>query len=420
MLVDGPSPRPWGTRLAASCRWFCHGPSPRPWGTLRDTVPAAWRCRSIPTPVGNTARCLPERRVRAVHPHARGEHAWQGAQIPLICGPSPRPWGTRSLARSQATHPRSIPTPVGNTGRRRRLSSGAPVHPHARGEHVLSAEAPTDLRGPSPRPWGTLGGAVAGDVDARSIPTPVGNTEGRTRKSEGRSVHPHARGEHCISLSSFTFASRSIPTPVGNTAVLGTGGVPASVHPHARGEHSGVRSQGTSMRGPSPRPWGTLDGHQPRRPLPVHPHARGEHEHCQGYQVASPGPSPRPWGNTAVLGTGGVPASVHPHARGEHSWSPLRTCPHPGPSPRPWGTRAAREAASDGERSIPTPVGNTRAGSRRSGRSSVHPHARGEHSGLRDKQPFSYGPSPRPWGTHGPPHLHRSPVRSIPTPVGNT
>ena len=91
----GSSPRLWGTlpEMFAPART---GSSPRLWGT--HSVRRRCRRRFIPTPVGNTGRCLSRR--------------W------FHSGSSPRLWGT--LPWSSAAWQRD------------------PVHPHACGEHTSS------------------------------------------------------------------------------------------------------------------------------------------------------------------------------------------------------------------------------------------------------------------------------------------
>ena len=55
-------------------RLLINGSSPRPWGTLLCFHAANRNRRFIPTPVGNTHSSLARSRDAAVHPHARGEH----------------------------------------------------------------------------------------------------------------------------------------------------------------------------------------------------------------------------------------------------------------------------------------------------------------------------------------------------------
>ena len=376
------------------------GPSPRPWGPRPLRNRRVLLGRSIPTPVGTTSRysllpvCLP------VHPHARGDHDDGLLTTATIAGPSPRPWGPRLTASP--------------------LPFGMAVHPHARGDHGASWLRASAAYGPSPRPWGPPVPALHPSLALRSIPTPVGTTSARLPRSRRFAVHPHARGDHPFSRAARRISSgpsprpwgprsrdvdalllpRSIPTPVGTTHPLlpGRGGQP--VHPHARGDHSRQRARFSGTTGPSPRPWGPRLGRRPgdrtRRSIPtpvgttrtcllpapaapVHPHARGDHPSLTGMMWSTCGPSPRPWGprqlgcggrlpersiptpvgTTAPTPTASMPTSVHPHARGDHSHSPHRPGSHTGPSPRPWGPRRCPAGRAQVHRSIPTPVGTT-------------------------------------------------------------
>ena len=172
------------------------GSSPRPWGTPRENTPYIPQPRFIPTPVGNTHHPEVLRRHRPVHPHARGEHQSAWMKSSSLFGSSPRPWGTRRVLQEANFDRRFIPTPVGNTSLAGSICHSHAVHPHARGEHIDVDVLLSRCDGSSPRPWGTrTPGRRPGDRD-RFIPTPVGNT---TRRRHCRSicpVHPHARGEH--------------------------------------------------------------------------------------------------------------------------------------------------------------------------------------------------------------------------------
>ncbi len=139
--------------------------------------------------------------VDPVHPHARGEHGRIRALKPSIHGSSPRPWGTRPDADLHHGVARFIPTPVGNTVLQLLLQQMGSVHPHARGEHLMSVSAEARDGGSSPRPWGTQAQAPNESQPGRFIPTPVGNTAcSRSWRFIG-SVHPHARGEHTNPIS---------------------------------------------------------------------------------------------------------------------------------------------------------------------------------------------------------------------------
>ena len=151
------------------------------------------------------------------------------------------------------------------------------VHPHARGEHSLTAWRETPKRGSSPRTWGTLARPGAATGAARFIPTHVGNTLSAAQLDGMPAVHPHARGEHEWEVAAAAAnngssprtwgtpsdrghparRTRFIPTHVGNTAPTGFTPKPQPVHPHARGEHRSAMKNGLHIYGSSPRTWGT-------------------------------------------------------------------------------------------------------------------------------------------------------------------
>ena len=171
-----------GEHLISSVRDRHHaGSSPRPWGTPIRNRTASIKHRFIPTPVGNTGHKQVRPRDTPVHPHARGEHRSTAARSHLTVGSSPRPWGTPHRRVPRRARRRFIPTPVGNTSRRACGSSTTPVHPHARGEHATRCASSVTASGSSPRPWGTLQAARAVNRELRFIPTPVGNTGSRRR-----------------------------------------------------------------------------------------------------------------------------------------------------------------------------------------------------------------------------------------------
>ncbi len=236
------------------------GLSPRPWGTQLAAPSTPRQLRFIPTPVGNTASISLMRARSPVHPHARGEHIIQ--------------------ARPIDPHVRFIPTPVGNTPSGAGCGRPVAVHPHARGEHLRQMRWTCGCGGSSPRPWGTRRGPDTGKRGGRFIPTPVGNTRESRCIRTPCAVHPHARGEHQVDagpVGAGTGSSprpwgthvpgtipgdvrRFIPTPVGNTHTDLRRNDPHAVHPHARGEHQGTRDPAIRTRGSSPRPWGTHAG----------------------------------------------------------------------------------------------------------------------------------------------------------------
>ena len=213
------------------------GLSPRAWGTLIDVMTLGGEDRFIPTGVGNTKADRRQAFQGTVHPHGRGEHYPRMRRPPVMCGSSPRAWGTRPDTIQIAIGGRFIPTGVGNTASETCDVATSAVHPHGRGEHQRPWRGELHSRGSSPRAWGTPIAQVEPIFRDRFIPTGVGNTLLRCSRISSCSVHPHGRGEHASVPSMPPPDHRFIPTGVGNTAPRPEGlGFPA-VHPHGRGEH---------------------------------------------------------------------------------------------------------------------------------------------------------------------------------------
>ncbi len=172
---------------------------------------------------------------------------------------------------------RFIPTGVGNTSLPAIRLARFSVHPHGRGEHLLSNVATIFTPGSSPRAWGTLINCAPPRALLRFIPTGVGNTFLDQLRTVITSVHPHGRGEHAnhrpfiphkIGSSPRAWGTHSrhrflwhpyrfIPTGVGNTPDprVPVGSTP--VHPHGRGEHERGKKWNQQNNGSSPRAWGT-------------------------------------------------------------------------------------------------------------------------------------------------------------------
>jgi len=207
------------------------------WGTRSNALLLSLSARFIPTHVGNT-RITSGPCIRStVHPHACGEHWATGNMALNSSGSSPRMWGTLRTRNRGASEMRFIPTHVGNTPANSRGAGCRAVHPHACGEHTATAAKPDNIRGSSPRMWGTLYMIMYQPTSGRFIPTHVGNTRPARRREGPGAVHPHACGEHrhiglVLSdtggssprmwgtrslLRQHTYGQGFIPTHVGNT-----------------------------------------------------------------------------------------------------------------------------------------------------------------------------------------------------------
>ena len=131
-----------------------------------------------------------------VHPHTRGEHYIIITNFINFYGSSPHTWGTPQQYNHFHLLQRFIPTHVGNTVSVMSCTLLSAVHPHTRGEHLVSQLASGAVHGSSPHTWGTrVAPGLYGSV-CRFIPTHVGNTNLRSADDPARAVHPHTRGEH--------------------------------------------------------------------------------------------------------------------------------------------------------------------------------------------------------------------------------
>ena len=130
-----------------------------------------------------------------VYPHACGERIIWWLGIIQLRGLSPRLWGTVRLLRICKIYLRFIPTPVGNGQPVASIISSSSVYPHACGERQNIINRHRYFIGLSPRLWGTVQSQQYTAWLSRFIPTPVGNGFYALQELVGRSVYPHACGE---------------------------------------------------------------------------------------------------------------------------------------------------------------------------------------------------------------------------------
>ena len=325
---------------------------------------------------------------------------------------------SRRLRAKSGSSPRTRGTRLARAACGARL----PVHPRARGEHLVDREhddlvrrfipahagntaspwhRPNWRSGSSPRTRGTPLGPGRVVARRRFIPAHAGNTLPREPPNRIHLVHPRARGEHGRAAAARGVRRRFIPAHAGNTRGISKPGaseprfIPAHagntrqaasawrmlwVHPRARGEHGSGSTEKPGASGSSPRTRGTpataRSRCETRRFIPAHAGNTASHERL------------------ALLG------AVHPRARGEHRNHAQLGNPVRGSSPRTRGTRSMSSGCSAamigssprtrGTRQgggvegvsvwfIPAHAGNTAGFRRRPHIRTVHPRARGEH-----------------------------------------
>ena len=131
------------------------GSSPRVWGTLAAIPAAGDPTRFIPTGVGNAKKVGVWISYHAVHPHGCGERTLHKLIQTQSAGSSPRVWGTLANHHDASINARFIPTGVGNATSALNPVRAYTVHPHGCGERVKADENDRTLTGSSPRVWGT-------------------------------------------------------------------------------------------------------------------------------------------------------------------------------------------------------------------------------------------------------------------------
>ena len=155
-LVRPVHPHVCGEHSGPSLRRTCTcGSSPRVWGTLEKLFSISVGHRFIPTCVGNTPVFPFLPRQNPVHPHVCGEHIIRMIMIAAVNGSSPRVWGTLTLLVYCVSLYRFIPTCVGNTFSEYHCVDSYTVHPHVCGEHRCACFPINVVCGSSPRVWGT-------------------------------------------------------------------------------------------------------------------------------------------------------------------------------------------------------------------------------------------------------------------------
>ena len=167
---------------------------------------------------------------------------------------------------------------------------------------------------------------------------------------------------------------------------------------------------------------------------------RGEYYLVDAFPLRIRGSPPRAWGirgscavfpfqfrftptcvgNTRSTCSSRHSVAVHPHVRGEYTGLRAQIATRVGSPPRAWGILIRVLHGSYSSRFTPTCVGNTGEGFLISAPSPVHPHVRGEYEITQPTSTSPYGSPPRAWGIHENPGARRGIPRFTPTCVGNT
>ncbi len=173
------------------------GLSPLARGT-RGVLQFYWhRMRFIPAGAGNTTPQPLRTSGGPVYPRWRGEHVAALSRSPRDFGLSPLARGTLVILNDDPDSERFIPAGAGNTNYLRSTSARRPVYPRWRGEHKLCRFQQRRKLGLSPLARGTQQVIRQVSVFPRFIPAGAGNTHKVTVGTVQHAVYPRWRGEHC-------------------------------------------------------------------------------------------------------------------------------------------------------------------------------------------------------------------------------
>ena len=126
------------------------GSSPLAWGKLRELIEAAGTKGFIPTRAGKMWNWRTRSLKAGVHPHSRGENLITRYHSGYAQGSSPLARGKFLATLSQCGQARFIPTRAGKISSTPFPPRGGQVHPHSRGENVDALAGLVGGEGSSP------------------------------------------------------------------------------------------------------------------------------------------------------------------------------------------------------------------------------------------------------------------------------
>ncbi len=347
-----------------------------------------------------------------------GEYRGERNQLRVCWRAIPRMWGSRGWTVPARLLSASIPTGVGEPDGRRLSGQSRGGYPHGCGGAARWGRVAWQVRGLSPRVWGGPRRRFRRLAARGSIPTGVGEPNGVALANRVERVYPHGCGGAALS------ARLAISSPGLSPRVWGSHAAKADRAVKVGSIPTGV--------GEPPSRW---IGRMRTR---VYPHGCGGASLIAAAVLVGWGLSPRVWGSpwaeqfdTHICGsipTGvGEPRSsclihplpwVYPHGCGGAALAGLYTDLYWGLSPRVWGSPRGADRAATGPGSIPTGVGEPCGRQPCPGAFGVYPHGCGGAAMSDERAIDARGLSPRVWGSHMNAATNPKIIGSIPTGVG--
>ena len=174
------------------------GSSPLARGKLRGLEPHTVTRGFIPTRAGKMESGSGYFVGYAVHPHSRGENVSMKLISPSGHGSSPLARGKFGPTELVDLSGGFIPTRAGKIQGHSSATLHTSVHPHSRGENPQYVQYQTCQAGSSPLARGKWSLAILSIHADRFIPTRAGKINGRLDEDPTPEVHPHSRGENLL------------------------------------------------------------------------------------------------------------------------------------------------------------------------------------------------------------------------------
>ena len=198
------------------------------------------------------------------------------------------------------------------------------------------------MLGSPPQAWGRLPRALQAVAQRRFTPTGVGTAVSVPVAPPTTSVHPHRRGDGCVSVKRGMAGygsppqawgrqsearpcddpCRFTPTGVGTAASLSSWPRAISVHPHRRGDGTSRNFASLRSDGSPPQAWGRLEWTA----------SRSEADRF----------TPTGVGTAITACWCCICVTVHPHRRGDGASMSVGSSPNNGSPPQAWGRRLDR------------------------------------------------------------------------------